>query len=120
MGTSPWHQKSVSIKSLIARWPHLLVLLVAVFGGAGCHKSDPTPMTPSRTIPDYAGTWKGTYSVTACTNSGVFADVGFCGQVLNTSASATFTFSQSDRSVTGTFQLGSILFTNMSGTVDDD
>ena len=77
---------------------------VACGGGSG-----PAAPMPGPTIPSYAGTWTGTYLVSSCTNSGVFADVALCSQVLNTTASVTFTLAQSDRTVTGTFTLGSLI-----------
>jgi hypothetical protein len=95
----------------------ILVMVVVILAAAGCKKRG--PISPDQ-VPDYAGTWNGSYSVTTCTNSGFFSDAGFCGQVLNTSAPATFTLSQTDRSVSGTFQLGSLIFTNVSATVADD
>ena len=97
---------------------HLLVVVALILAGTGCKKGPTTP--PVDVVPDYAGTWNGTYSVSACTNSGIFSDIGFCGQVASSSAPATFTFSQTDRSVTGTFHLGGLLFTNVAANVGDD
>ena len=77
---------------------------VACGGGSG-----PAAPMPGPTIPSYAGTWTGTYQVSSCTNSGVFADAALCSQVLNATASVIFTLAQSDRTVTGTFTLGSLI-----------
>jgi hypothetical protein len=69
---------------------------------------------------DYAGTWTGTYTVSSCTNGGFFADAGFCGSVLNTTAGVTFVLAQSDRTVTGIFSLGSLSFPSVSASIGGD
>jgi hypothetical protein len=75
---------------------------------------------PDPTIPDYAGTWNGTYLVSSCTNSGFFADAAICGGVLTTTASVTFTLVQSERTVTGTFSLGSLISSQTAATIGSD
>ena len=34
-----------------------------------------------RVVPDYQGEWEGTIRVTSCAQTGVFVDIGFCGEV---------------------------------------
>ena len=92
----------------------LILLLVLA---PACKKKPPTGPTD---IPDYAGTWTGTYAVTGCSQSGFFVGANFCGQVNNTTAQVTFTFAQTDRTVTGSFQLGSLPFPTLNGTIADD
>jgi hypothetical protein len=93
-----------------------VVVALVLVAGVACKKKP--PIAP--TLPDYSGTWNGTYTVTSCTNSGFFSDANFCAGVLNTSASVTFTFAQTDRTVTGSFQLGSLSFTSVSSEVATD
>jgi hypothetical protein len=69
---------------------------------------------------NYAGTWSGTYTVSSCTNSGFFADSGFCSSVLNTTAGVTFTLAQTDRTVSGNFHLGSVDFPSLTSNINAD
>ena len=94
----------------------LLIAVLVIAAGTSCKKK--SPIEPQ--LPDYSGMWNGTYTVTTCTNSGFFSEANFCAGLLNTSASATFTLAQTDRAVTGTFQLGSLSFTGVNATVADD
>src|SRR6186997_2064212 len=96
------------------------VLFALVAAACGSKSPGPITPTPTETIPNYAGTWTGTYMVTACTNSGFFLTVAFCAQTMSTTAPVTFTLSQSDRAVTGNFQLGTLDFPTVSGTVTTD
>jgi hypothetical protein len=102
----------------------MLAALIAIVGalptmacGGG---SGPGAPMPGPTIPSYAGSWTGTYLVSSCTNSGVFADAGLCSQALNTTASVTFTLAQSDRTVTGTFSLGALTSSQATATIAGD
>lgn len=114
MTASPaWRRRRGSLAALIASVAALSI--VACGGGSG-----PAAPSPGPTIPSYAGTWTGTYLVSSCTNSGFFADATFCSGVLSTIASVTFTLAQSDRTVTGTFKLGSLVSSQATATVATD
>ena len=93
-------------------------LSILACGGGG--SGGPTGPSPAPTIPNYAGTWTGTYLVSSCTQSGLFADAAFCAGVTNANASVTFTLAQSDRAVTGTFTLGSLVSAQAAATVAGD
>lgn len=92
------------------------LLLLAACGGGGSGPSAPEPPAP----PNYAGTWVGTYLISSCTNTGFFADVALCAAVLNTTAPVTFTLTQADRTITGTFTLGSLVSPSTSATIGGD
>lgn len=97
-----------------------ILLLLQLAAVVACGKKT-SPTTPSdNAVPSYGGSWTGTYAVTSCTNSGFFADVSFCDQVLNSTASVTFTFAQTDRAISGSFQLGSLAFPSFSASVAAD
>ena len=102
---------------------HLTVLgILAALAGCGSNPTGPKP-TPTPTpepVVSYAGTWTGTYRITACTNSGFFADSAFCANVQGTNATVGFTFTQTDRAVAATFQLGSIGFPGVNSSVAAD
>ena len=88
---------------------------VACGGGSG-----PAAPMPGPTIPSYAGTWIGTYLVSSCTNSGVFADAAICSQLMSVTAPVAFTLAQADRTVTGTFSLGSLISSQSTSTIAGD
>jgi hypothetical protein len=93
-----------------------LVLFTALTAAACGGDSNPTSNTP---IAQYAGSWNGTYTITGCTQSGGVASANICG-ALGNSAPYTFDFTQSSRSVTGSFALGSVQFPGTGGTVNSD
>jgi hypothetical protein len=93
------------------------VLIVCLLLAPGCKKK--SPAGPEE-IPDYSGSWTGTYVVTSCSQSGFFASANFCNQVNSTTAHVKFTFTQTDRTVTGSFQLGSVPFPTLNGSIADD
>jgi hypothetical protein len=93
-----------------------LLLLAACGGGGGGGPIEPEPSPP----PNYGGTWTGTYIVSSCTNSGFFADAALCGSVLNTTAAFGLVLAQSNRTVTGTFSLGSLSSSALSATIATD
>jgi hypothetical protein len=104
--------------------PLMLTALIAIAGtlptvacGGG---SGPAAPMPGPTIPSYAGAWTGTYLVSSCTNSGVFAEAALCSQVLNTTASVAFTLAQNDRTVTGTFRLGALISSQATAMIAGD
>ena len=92
-----------------------LLLLVACGGGGG-GPIEPEPLPP----PNYAGTWTGTYTISSCTNSGFFADAALCSSVQNTTADFGFVLTQSNRTVTGTFSLGSLSSSSVSAAIGND
>ena len=47
-------------------------------------------------------------------------DAGFCSQAQSGPASVSFVLTQSNRNVTGTFQLGSLEFPSVTGTIAAD
>ena len=96
------------------------VFVLAALAACGGGSPPTTPTPPPNRVTSYAGSWAGTYRVTACTASGFFADAAFCSSVLNTTASVTFTFAQTDRAVTGAFTLGSIGFPAVAATIAAD
>jgi hypothetical protein len=74
-----------------------------------------------RSIPSYAGGWRGSYVLTGCQATGDFARNSFCssfsqGQVL----SMQFNLAQDVDRVTGQFALGSLQGSLNPGTVNDD
>ena len=97
------------------------IAIVAALSTVACGSgSGPAAPIPGPTIPSYAGTWTGTYLVSSCTNTGFFADATFCSGVNNTTASVTFTLAQSDRTVSGTFTLGTLISSQTTATVAGD
>lgn len=97
----------------------VFIAVVGLLSLAACGGGSSGPMAPTP-APDYAGTWTGTYTVSSCTNSGFFADAGLCSSVLNTVAAVTFTLAQTDRTVTGTFSLGSLNSPQVAAMVASD
>lgn len=71
-----------------------------------------------RVMPDYQGQWTGSYRVTTCSETGFFADQGFCVAVLNTSAPVRFTVSQSGLSTDTGFALGQLGFPTGAVPID--
>jgi hypothetical protein len=91
-----------------------LFVALALATGA-CGSSSPSaPSEPP--IPQYAGSWAGQYTVTGCNQSGGVAIANICG-LLGSAPPYSFTLSQSGRSVTGSFALGSIQFPSTGGTI---
>ena len=89
----------------------LLAVLTAACGG--------NPNAPSQNNAHYAGTWTGSYTITGCNQTGGIALANICGN-LGASAPFTFTLSQSNTSVTGSFLLGTISFPSTGGTIGAD
>lgn len=73
-----------------------------------------------RVVPDYDGTWTGTYLVTSCAESGYFTDQRFCAGTLNTSAPVRFTLTQSGTAVSSVFRLGQLSFPATAPTIAAD
>ncbi len=80
---------------------------------------DDSPNSPSERIPNYAGSWSGTYTITGCNQTGGVALANICG-ALGATPPYTFTLTQSSRNVSGTFALGSVQFPNTGGTIGQD
>lgn len=93
--------------------------IVGWLSGLACGGGPEAPMTPAPP-PDFAGAWTGTYRVSSCSNSGFFADAALCSTVLDTTASVTFTLAQSDRTVTGSFSLGTLNSPPVTSPVSSD
>ena len=94
----------------------LCVSLVVAAMLAACGGS---PSSPRVRIPDYAGNWSGTYTVTSCTQSGQAASTNLCG-ILGTTLPYNFSLTQSDRNVAGSFTLGAIVFSTTGGVIAQD
>lgn len=95
---------------------HIGVVVVCLFAGCGGDNN----AGPSQTrIPNYAGTWTGTYTITGCNQSGGVALANVCGSLGN-APPYRFVLTQSDRNVSGSFSLGSIQFPSTGGSVAQD
>lgn len=71
-----------------------------------------------RGLPNYQGTWVGSYLITSCENSGAFAAAGFCGDFpTNRVLPLSFVFTQTNDSVSGTTSLGTLRSNQASGPV---
>jgi Big-like domain-containing protein len=73
-----------------------------------------------RVLPNYGGSWSGSYAINDCQSTSTFAQAGFCssffrGQILNMNLS----ISQSRDAVTASFALGSLVGSGASGTVSE-
>jgi hypothetical protein len=83
-----------------------------------CGSSSPTaPTAPP--IPNYAGSWSGTYTISGCTQSGGVGLANVCG-ALGNQAPYTMPLSESGRNVSGSFALGTIQFGSTGGTIGSD
>lgn len=76
----------------------------------------PTGTKLMRGLPNYGGTWSGTYLVTGCNQSGGVGLANVCGSIAGT-LPFTFILAQGTDGVTGRFLLGTIPFENVSGVV---
>jgi Bacterial Ig-like domain (group 2) len=73
-----------------------------------------------RVLPNFGGSWSGSYAVNDCQSTSTFAQAGFCGsffrgQILNMNLGV----SQARDSVTASFALGSLTGSGASGTVSE-
>lgn len=75
------------------------------------------PSSPS--LPNYAGTWTGTYAIVNCVQTGGIAVANVCG-TLGASAPYQMVLAQSNTSVTGSFSLGGIQFPSTGATIGSD
>jgi Bacterial Ig-like domain (group 2) len=74
-----------------------------------------------RILPNYAGTWSGSYFITGCSHSGAFATGNFCGNFsTNQVLPYNFVLTQSADSVAGRFFLGTIQFDQTTAPVSLD
>jgi hypothetical protein len=73
-----------------------------------------------RVVPDYDGSWSGTYLVTACSETGVFATERFCAGTLNSSPPVRFALTQSGTTVSASFLLGQLAFPAAAATIGAD
>jgi hypothetical protein len=73
-----------------------------------------------RVVPNYAGSWSGSYYVTGCSQSGAYATFNYCSSDFSTNSVFPYNMSltQSLDTVTGTFYLGTLQFGQSSGTMD--
>lgn len=93
----------------------LLALAIAsVASACGGNDSGPSPV-----VPNYAGNWSGNYVITGCSQTGGIALANVC-RLLGTSATYSFSLTQSSRNVAGSFALGSVSFPNTGGAVATD
>jgi len=69
-----------------------------------------------RVLPNFGGNWSGSYNITGCSNSGVFASTGFCNSFgVGITLPYNFIFTQTADAVSGRFFLGQIQFDQTSG-----
>ncbi|HMF98850.1 MAG TPA: Ig-like domain-containing protein [Vicinamibacterales bacterium] len=74
-----------------------------------------------RVMPNYSGNWSGSYNVTGCSNSGLFASAGFCNSFpVGITLPYNFILTQTADAVSGRFFLGQIQFDQTSGPVGMD
>ena len=95
-------------------------LMVALGACGGGSSSPTTPTTQPTPVPavNFAGSWSGTYTITACGQTGTFAVGGFCDSFsIGSVWPLRLTLTQSGSSVNGTLSQGSIV-TTVTGTVD--
>jgi len=95
----------------------LFVLLTLGLMTAACGSSSTSPSEPP--IPNYSGTWSGTYLISGCNQTGGIALANVCG-TLGSSAPYTFSLTESGRNVSGSFALGTISFPSTGGTIATD
>jgi hypothetical protein len=86
---------------------------------SACGSSSTSPVAATPPIPQYGGSWTGSYVITGCNQSGGVAAANICG-TLGSSAPYTFSLTQSSRNVSGSFALGTVGFPNTGGTVGQD
>jgi hypothetical protein len=95
----------------------LLAILLASCGGGG----GGTPTTPATPTPvpvaNFAGNWHGTYTITKCGQSGVFADIDWCGNLSNQPLPITLALTQTGSSVSGMLTQGTAT-TSVTGSVN--
>jgi hypothetical protein len=96
----------------------MVMLMALTVAMTACSKESPTAPSAAP-IPNYAGTWTGTYTITGCTQQGGMALVNICAD-MGSSMPYQFNFQQSGSSVTGSFMMGSINFPSTGGTVASD
>ena len=53
--------------------------LTPILAAVGCYRRRDEAIRS--VVPDYQGEWEGTLRVTSCTQTGVFVDIAFCGEV---------------------------------------
>lgn len=74
-----------------------------------------------RGLPNYQGTWVGSYSVSGCEHSGAFGAANFCGDFPNNRVlPLSFVFTQTNDSVTGTTSLGTLRSNQATGPITLD
>lgn len=72
-----------------------------------------------RVVPNYAGSWSGSYYITGCSQSGAFATINECSNfTTNKVLPYNMVLTQSLDTVSGTFYLGTLQFGLTSGTMD--
>jgi hypothetical protein len=76
-------------------------------------------VAPTPTIPNYGGTWSGSYVITSCNQTGGIAVFDFCNATASP-APFTLSFTQNGRSVAGRFSLAAVQFEGVSSTVAPD
>ena len=96
----------------------ILAMLLASCGGGGGAATPTAVATPTPVpVTSFAGNWSGTYTITSCGHSGVFADANWCGTLSYTPLPINLVLTQSGSSVSGTLLQGTIA-TSVTGTVD--
>lgn len=72
-----------------------------------------------RVVPNYDGKWSGSYYVTSCSQTGIFALADLCDTFsVNKVMPYNMSLSQSGSSVSGAFAMGTLVFSQSSNTID--
>jgi hypothetical protein len=72
-----------------------------------------------RGVPSYAGSWSGSYYITGCSHSGIFAAANMCDTFSpNKVYPYNMNLSQSGESVSGAFAMGTLVFSQSASTID--
>ncbi|HEY6506979.1 MAG TPA: Ig-like domain-containing protein, partial [Vicinamibacterales bacterium] len=74
-----------------------------------------------RVVPDYQGRWSGGLGVTSCSETGIFASVGFCGEFPSGSTSGySLAVSHAGEQITASASYGSLSFPVVTAPIRDD
>lgn len=74
-----------------------------------------------RGLPNYQGTWVGSYAITGCSQSGAFAAIRFCADFPNDRVlPLSFVLTQTNDAVTGTMSLGTLRSNQATGPIATD
>lgn len=97
----------------------LCASLVACGGKSSGTPTVATPVVVATPVPPatVAGTWSGTYVISNCGHTGLFAAIDWCGQLSGVALPMQLTLNQTGSALSGTLAQGSI-GSSVTGTVD--